>query len=255
MTDPPSPFRPFIPTYEVRLTRISDKTWALFQEIVVPAVLGNTVWSGLSVILRGDGSPTGILKCVAIVLLTTYFLGEWWFSRDNVPVIRHRFFPAVTAAFYVLIATYAIALALESTVWLPTLILAAFFVTTALGHHFRVWRREGIDVGSGSEDARLQFVRACGAALFIVCVAVIAKLAAGVSDGLIVLSHVFALAMFVGTWASTQPADSFREPKVFREDVVRIPLVIPESMLRTLDPLRSAFWRSWKETKVPPEAK
>ena len=156
--------------------QVSDRTWRLFQEVIVPAVLGNSAWACLTVLLREGISPSTLARILTLVLLTVFLIGDW-IGGTVTPVIKSRLFTPATTASYLLISAYAISTAEKPE--LSSYFLVALFLVIAVGYSTNAWIRESELASSEVQRRRRYLVIAS-----IVCASLLIALTVlGLSSG------------------------------------------------------------------------
>ncbi len=121
---------------------LNPKTWKFFQEIVVPAVLGNTVWALASFLVGHEFHVASIPKIISLVLITVFFVGDWFRGIGKVNIRTNIRFIIASSIFYSTIVSYAIAASTTTTdSSIGDAALICFFATTAIGHLVGAWKR------------------------------------------------------------------------------------------------------------------
>jgi hypothetical protein len=126
-------------------TVAESRTYHLFYGVVVPAVMGNTVWALVQVLVSRSWDFSILPRVTSLALLCLFFLGDW---VDDRPHATRRYLeggPArwfvyftLTTLFYVLCASLAIQIADPFWYWLPSSALLLFIVTAG-GQTAGVW--------------------------------------------------------------------------------------------------------------------
>lgn len=122
--------------------QLNPKIWKLFQEVVVPAVLGNTAWALASLTVEFGISETSIPKIISLVVITTLFIWDWYGGVET-PIIKSNIrFTVVSSIFYSAIVVFAIAtVGEEEPGSVSRMALICFFATTAIGQLLGAWKR------------------------------------------------------------------------------------------------------------------
>ncbi|MFT6915899.1 MAG: hypothetical protein ACJAWL_002209 [Motiliproteus sp.] len=120
-------------------------TWKLFQDLVVPAVLGNTAWALASMLVNDCFYLESLPKIISLILITVFFIGDW-IGGIETPKIRNNIrFIIASSVFYSTIVGYAIATAsITASPTVAPITLICFFLTTVIGHSAGAWKRENI---------------------------------------------------------------------------------------------------------------
>jgi hypothetical protein len=136
----------------VRIESARPLTWRLFQDVVTPAVLGNTLWAFFQLLAATDWHPTTTPRLLTLGLLALFFLLDWR-GGDQAPAAKAGQTGApwlcwvvFTSVFYLASAAVAIQVGTISRhAYVP---MVALFAVTALGQFAGVWKREGDTAGN-----------------------------------------------------------------------------------------------------------
>jgi hypothetical protein len=131
---------------------VSDREWRFFQDVAVPACLGNTAWAFVTILLR-DGVPYETFpQCATLILLTAFLIGDWH-GGVQPPTITDKRFTLASAVFYVAVAAYSISAVETSGVAALPVVLT--FAVVGLGHLLGAWTRKeesGPEVPTGQKQ-------------------------------------------------------------------------------------------------------
>jgi hypothetical protein len=120
-------------------------TFKLFNNVVAPAVMGNTVWALVQVVVERPISGSTVAQVACLALLSLFFLSDW--SDDDANATREYLqgnvrdwwvYLTATMFFYMSCAALAIQVAHPYSHWLQISALSLFGLT-ALGQIGRVW--------------------------------------------------------------------------------------------------------------------
>lgn len=140
---------------------VSGKAWRFFQDVVVPAVLGNTAWAVLSMLVGTGLHLDTIARSLLLAAITAFLLGDW-VGGDSKPQIGSRLFGLASTLFYASIAAYAIAHAYATpSSDLSHWMLGIFFAVTGLGHFAGAWTRDEERHNSSKKAGRRNLMVGC----------------------------------------------------------------------------------------------
>lgn len=134
-----------------------SRTYVFFSGVVVPAVLGNTVWALVQVLVSTSWGSATLPQVASLAMLSLFFLADW---IDDSPSDTRRFlsggrvkwfiYVTATTLFYVICASLAIQIANPFGDWLQ-LSAALLFLITAIGQFFGIWSEV---TGTNQQESR-----------------------------------------------------------------------------------------------------
>jgi hypothetical protein len=152
--------------------------WRLFQDVVVPAVLGNSLWAFLFLLAANDWHATTPARLSVLAALSVFLLKDWTGGDGDPALLAGKSglrlwlrYVLPTSLFYLAIAGAAIQVGtINRHAYFP---MAGLFLVTAIGQFLGVWMRVATE-NEAVASARLRYLH--GIANLIAAVVIIVAL-------------------------------------------------------------------------------